>query len=101
MLTQPRMIRLDGAAVIVADIEIADSSPQVEVVAKAAVALDTGEEAEPPAGAAVPDVIGFRSSDGRFVAGARLLIGPDQERRWTVLVQPIDDAAVRLKVSAL
>lgn len=100
MVTQPRMVRVDDATLIVADIEVADIGQTVEVVATASVALDAGSEAEPPAGADVPRVLGFRGQSGRVREGDTLLVEPGDDRRWTLLVEPVGGASAKLRVSA-
>lgn len=100
LVTQPRMVRRDGTTLIVAEIEVAAAARTVEVVAVATVVLDTGREDEPPVGADLPKVLGFRDQHGQVRDGDTLLIEPDDERRWTVLVRPAGGAAAKLKVSA-
>lgn len=97
----PRLTRRDGVPVIVASLQADPSAELLLVTVTTSVALDTGEETDPPAGADSPEVLELVSEDGRErIAGTSLLLGPDDPRRWTVFVRPAAGAVARVRVSA-
>lgn len=96
--TQPPLLTIiDDEPLIVTAVEVADSSETLWLTAEAAVSLDVGNEAEPPTGAASPQVIEMRSDDVR-VPGDRIRVRPSDPRRWTILVRPVADAATQVSV---
>ncbi|MDI6099235.1 hypothetical protein QLQ12_11580 [Actinoplanes sp. NEAU-A12] len=93
----PLLTLLDGEPLVVAMVEVADSAETLWLTAEAVVALDVGNEAEPPTGAASPHVVEMQSDDVR-VPGGRVRIRPSDPRRWTILVKPVTDAATQVSV---
>jgi hypothetical protein len=94
---QPALTIVDGKPLIVTTVDVADSAETLWLTAEALVALDVGSEAEPPSGADRPRVLEIRSDSTR-VQGDRVRIGPSDTRRWTILVEPVADAATQVTV---
>jgi hypothetical protein len=71
------------------------------IVGDARAAIDgTAAEREPPLGAAVPEVVGFRRPDESAVsvAGSRLDVEPDDDKPWVMVVRNRAGAAVAVEV---
>jgi hypothetical protein len=97
-VTQPPTLAIvDGEPLIVTTVEVGDSGETLWLTADAVVALDVGNEAEPPTGAASPYVVEMRSDDVQ-VPGDRVRLRPSDPRRWTILVRPVADAATQVAV---
>lgn len=98
----PRLTLRNGLPVIVASLQADATAELLLVTVTASVALDTGEESDPPAGADSPEVLELLSEDRRKrVAGPCLRLASDDPRRWTVFVRPAAGAATRVRVSAV
>ncbi|MEU4244879.1 hypothetical protein [Actinoplanes sp. NPDC026619] len=93
----PLLTIVDGEPLIVTTVEVGDSVETLWLTAEAVVALDVGNEAEPPTGAASPQVIEMRSADVHL-PGGRVRVRPSDPRRWTILVRPVADAATQVSV---
>lgn len=97
-VTRPATLALvDGEPRITASVEVAESSETLWLTASAVVALDVGNETEPPTGAAGPRVVELQSEAAR-VPGDRVRIRPSDPRQWTILVEPVADAATQVSV---
>ncbi|WP_435581334.1 hypothetical protein [Amycolatopsis thermoflava] len=95
----PKLVRDGEDARILATIEIAESRKTVHVKIRPLVALDSGSETDPPAGADSPEVLGLYNEERDVVrSGDLLAVKPDDPRRWVVVIRPAADAATRLRL---
>lgn len=88
---------------VVGTVRVADVPDTVELCAEAGVGLDGGgTESDPPIGAAVPAVLGWRADgEERLRRGATIRITADDPRTWTVVVRPVPDTTTSVRVRDL
>ncbi|GAA3386752.1 hypothetical protein [Cryptosporangium minutisporangium] len=94
----PTMAIVDGQPLIVTVVDVAETTETLVLTADAVVALDVGNETEPPTGAPRPRVVELQS-DGARVLGDHTQVRPSDPRRWTVVVRPVSGAATQVSVS--
>ncbi|MEW2509459.1 hypothetical protein [Streptomyces sp. NPDC046870] len=100
-LIPPRLVEIDQEFFVVTDITAASTSRPIRITATASVALDNGSETDPPAGAASPHVVRFETLDSAEARpGADLTLTAEDPRDWRVVVNPVDGAATRIRISA-
>ncbi|MFD8002996.1 hypothetical protein [Streptomyces mirabilis] len=98
--TQPRLVEMGGNFFVVTDIAVASTASAVRVTVTASVALDSGNETDPPAGSASPEVLCFQAVDtAETRSGAVLTLKAEDRREWRVLVRPVPGAATRVRVN--
>jgi hypothetical protein len=74
----------------------------VQITARPDVFIDGGRETEPPAGAEVPEVLGWYDRATRSVwPGQDLVVTQDGESRWSVVLSQPSDAAVTVALSVV
>ncbi|MER6827571.1 hypothetical protein ABT352_16440 [Streptosporangium sp. NPDC000563] len=94
----PRMVRLNGASRIVAGFQVHPTSRPVTVQVVTSVALDVGNESEPPIGADSPVVLELCDKGDRIIPGDTVTVGPADSRDWTVVIRPASGAAARVRL---
>jgi hypothetical protein len=101
---QPRLvIHLGGTAV---EFPLVVQKPpgygDLRIMARPDVFVDGGRETEPPAGADMPAVLGWRDlSDGTVSGEQNLTVTADGVSRWVVVVSQPADAAVSVALSVV
>ncbi|WP_406341449.1 hypothetical protein [Streptomyces sp. NBC_01578] len=100
-LDDPFHDALDGKGVLVQRFELLDIGQQA-VRARLAVALSgaLGREGEPPKGASVPTVLGWRSDTGEVLAVPELHVAGGDGRIWSLLVRPAPDTVTEIAVTS-
>jgi hypothetical protein len=104
-VSTPRLGVEDGLAVLQMDVDVRAGvrTTGTTLTVSACAVLDSGDgEDAPPAGAAVPRVLRWRSPNGTVIdePGLTLLVEVGNDGRWTLSVALVDDAAVRVTVDA-
>lgn len=95
----PRLVRSGNDARIVATFQVDQTTRSITITVRPLVALDHGSEADPPAGADQPEVVEWRSDDGTAITpGARLVVAPNDPRRWVAVIRPAVGAATRIRL---
>ncbi|MGW3545159.1 hypothetical protein ACWDNI_32080 [Nocardia niigatensis] len=95
----PKLVRDGEDARILATIEVVESRKTIHVHVQPSVALDSGRETDPPAGADRPEVLGLYNEERDIVRSGDLLeVKPDDPRHWVVVIRPAADAATRLRL---
>lgn len=89
---------VDGTARILQPCRAADSASDITAVAIARVAVDGSAERVAPLGAPMPEVLGWMSDTGDWVAGDVLTISPSATRDWVVHVKPAPHASTLVTV---
>ncbi|MFJ3244143.1 hypothetical protein ACIQ8G_16360 [Streptomyces sp. NPDC094154] len=91
---------VDGEAVLVQRFTLPDVGPCV-VHGRPAVALGDGRgiEAEPPIGASIPTVLGWRAGDGPLAAGTSLRADGGDGTVWSLIVRPAPDTMTELTIT--
>lgn len=91
---------VDGEAVLVQRFTLPDAGPCV-VHGRPAVALGDGRgvEAEPPIGASIPTVLGWRAGDGPMAAGTSLRADGGDGTVWSLIVRPAPDTMTELTIT--
>ncbi|MFF8554576.1 hypothetical protein ACF058_17275 [Streptomyces sp. NPDC015501] len=92
---------VDGKTVLVQRFELLDVGDQA-VRARLAVALSgaLGREGEPPKGASVPTVLGWRSDTGEVHTVAELHVAGGDGSIWSLLVRPAPDTVTDIAVTS-
>ncbi|MEV6649974.1 hypothetical protein [Streptomyces sp. NPDC051219] len=92
---------VDGESVLVQRFILPDEGPCV-VHGRPAVALGDGRgiEAEPPIGASIPTVLGWRAGDGPLMSGSSLRTKGGDGTVWSLIVRPAPDTMTELAVVA-
>ncbi|MGW2552420.1 hypothetical protein [Streptomyces sp. NPDC001635] len=92
---------LDGEAVLVQRFTLPDTGPCV-VHGRPAVALGDGRgvEAEPPLGALIPTVLGWRAGDGPLTLGSSFRTAGGDGTVWSLIVRPAPDTVTEVAVVA-
>lgn len=100
-LDDPFHDALDGKAVLVQRFELLDIGDQA-VRARLAVALSgaLGREGEPPKGASVPTVLGWRSETGEVLTVPELHVAGGDGRIWSLVVRPAPDTVTEIAVTS-
>ncbi|MFF4650554.1 hypothetical protein [Streptomyces sp. NPDC001380] len=100
-LDEPLHDTLDGRAVLVQRFQLLDPGTQT-VRGRLAVALSdgTGRENEPPWGASVPTVLGWRSDAGDLSRAPELSVQGGDGRTWSCVVAPAPDTVTEIVVVA-
>jgi hypothetical protein len=94
----PRLAEVDGETYVVADVDVLPSAWPVRLEVIATVVIDSGRETDPPAGAAAPEVVSIRSSDGALTqAGGTATIQPDHPRHYRAIVRPAPETVTRVR----
>jgi hypothetical protein len=90
----PEWIEYDGELLLVQEFALPDDMPGAQVRAELAVrTADGGREADPPRGAVVPSVVGWRLADGSFDFGSET-----EGAATAVYIRPADDTVVDIDV---
>ncbi|MCP9974353.1 hypothetical protein [Streptomyces somaliensis] len=89
-----------GEAVLVQRFTLPDAGPCV-VHGRPAVALGDGRgvEAEPPIGASIPTVLGWRAGDGPLQTGTSLHVEGGDGTVWSLIVRPAPDTMTELTIT--
>jgi len=75
---------------------------EVKITARPEVFVDGGRETEPPAGAEVPELLGwYDRATGSVRPGQDLVVTQDGESRWSAVVSQPSDAAVTIALSVV
>jgi hypothetical protein len=75
---------------------------EVKITAQPEVFIDGGRETEPPAGAEVPELLGwYDRATGTVWPGQDLVVTQDGESRWSAIVSQPSDAAVAIALSVV
>ncbi|WP_327729516.1 hypothetical protein OG250_27280 [Streptomyces sp. NBC_00487] len=92
---------VDGAAVLVQRFTLPDTGSCV-VHGRPVVALGDGRgvETEPPIGASIPTVLGWRAGNGPITPGASLHAVGGDGTVWSLIVRPAPDTMTELTVAA-
>ncbi|MFJ4755848.1 hypothetical protein [Streptomyces sp. NPDC088763] len=92
---------LDGEAVLVQRFTLPDAGPCV-VHGRPAVALGDGRgvESEPPLGASIPTVLGWRAGEGPLTSGSSLSTEGGDGTVWSLIVRPAPDTVTEVAVLA-
>ena len=92
---------VDGKAVLVQSFELLDPGEQA-VRGRLAVALSgtLGREGEPPKGASVPTVLGWRADTGDLVRTEELHVAGGDGRTWAIIVTPAPDTVTEIAVTS-
>jgi hypothetical protein len=92
---------LDGEAVLVQRFTLPDAGPCV-VHGRPAVALGDGRgvEVEPPLGALIPTVLGWRAGEGPLTSGSSLRTQGGDGTVWSLIVRPAPDTVTEVAVVA-
>lgn len=100
-LDEPFHDTVDGRAVLVQRFELVDTGQQL-VRSRLAVALNdaVGREGEPPRGASVPTVLGWRADDGELRRTEELHTDRGDGRVWSLVVTPAPDTVTEIVVTA-
>jgi len=98
VLSGPRLTIIDGVPRVVTDVQVEPSVERVTIKADVFVATDSGREATPPVGAALPTVVGWIGEDGARANGEQLVVDSGNVRRWTLVVAPADETATRVEI---
>lgn len=93
----PYLEEFEGAAVVVQEFRLPVAGPQ-RVAADLAVALsnDSGLELDPPAGADMPLLIGWRDSAGVLHSGETQLVYGGSGNTWQAVVKPAADTMTNI-----
>ncbi|MFE2722851.1 hypothetical protein [Kitasatospora sp. NPDC059327] len=96
-LDEPFHDTVDGRAVLVQRFELVDTGEQT-VRSRLAVALNDalGREGEPPRGAFVPTVLGWRSDTGEIHRSDELSADGGDGRVWALIVTPAPDTVTEI-----
>lgn len=101
---QPRLLVTEGrrAVEFFFTVNKPPGHGEVQITARPEVFIDGGRETEPPAGAAVPEVLGWYDRDTRSVwPGQDLVVTQDGESRWSVVLSQPSDVAVTVALSVV
>ncbi|MDH6132795.1 hypothetical protein P3T37_002181 [Kitasatospora sp. MAA4] len=100
-LEEPFHDTIDGNAVLIQRFELLDAGEQA-VRGRLAVALSDvlGRESEPPIGASVPTVLGWRSDTGDISRSEELHVPGGDGRIWALVVKPAPDTVTEIAVSS-
>ncbi|WP_227980733.1 hypothetical protein [Nocardia spumae] len=93
----PYLEEFEGVAVLVQEFRLPVNGPQ-RVIADLAVALsnDSGLELDPPAGADMPLLIGWRDSTGALHRGETRVVDGGGEHTWQAVVKPAADTMTNI-----
>lgn len=102
---QPRLVVRDGAGVLEIELQIQHGRHSDGTLVSAVVAAELDGEAvekNPPAGAAVPQVVCWVPAGGEPLGHGeeKHLIRAEQSPNWTLVLSLVDDATVRASISA-
>jgi hypothetical protein len=99
MVGPPQWEQLDGRDVLVQAFDVT-TSRQLTIDAETSVRVwgGAGKEADPPLGAADPELVAWRDPQGRTHPAGRLAIGADEGGRWAAIVASPADTATRIRV---
>jgi hypothetical protein len=91
---------VDGEAVLVQRFTLPDAGPCV-VHGRPAVSLGDGRgvEAEPPIGASIPTVLGWRAGDGPLQTGTSLHVEGGDGTVWSLIVRLAPDTMTELTIT--
>jgi hypothetical protein len=101
---QPRLLVTEGrrAVEFFFTVNKPPGHAEVQITARPDVFIDGGRETEPPAGAEVPEVLGWYDRATRSVwPGQDLVVTEDGESRWSVVLSQPSDAAVTVALSVV
>jgi hypothetical protein len=95
----PRLERFGDSLYLTAKVEVPQMSVPRRLGAEVSVVVEGGgRESEPPVGAPVPKVTGWRSTDGRGSDGPILDLVANDTTEWWVYSSYVPDAVVRFRV---
>ncbi|MER7583546.1 hypothetical protein [Kitasatospora sp. NPDC097691] len=100
-LDDPFHDTVDGRAVLVQRFELVDAGEQI-VRTRLAVALNdaSGREGEPPRGASVPAVLGWRTDAGELHRTDELRTDGGDGRVWSLIVTPAPDTVTEIVMAS-
>ena len=101
---QPRLLTTDGrrAVEFFFTVNKPPGRTDVQIAAQPDVFIDGGRETEPPAGAEVPELLGwYDRATGSVRSGQNLVVTQDGESRWSVVVSQPSDVAVTVALSVV
>jgi hypothetical protein len=95
----PKLERFGDRLFLAAKVHVPQTTVARRLTAAVAVVVEGGgRESDPPAGAAVPKVTGWRSGDGRGADGPTLDLAASDSTEWWVYSDYVPDAVVRFRV---
>jgi hypothetical protein len=102
---EPRLEVREEQGVLVVPFSVRHGRNSVGTAVKAEVGMELfGEvfETSPPEGAAMPSVVGWLDPEGGLHAAGSdtLMMGPETEGTWALVVQLVDDGTVQARIKA-
>lgn len=97
---QPHLEVVDEETVVAGTVRVLDSTATIVLRADVKVGIEGGTEDEPPIGAVMPEVLGWRSPEGPLQEGRELRVGSEAPRAWTVVVRPVPGTATAIGIRA-